>query len=172
MLLHSTQVFAGRIVTLNLETVELPDGTRCELEIVHHPGGAAVVAINQQQEVCLLRQYRHAAGGWVWELPAGKLEPNEPPLITAQRELQEEAGVEAKCWQSLGHYVSSPGILTERVHLFRATDLRAVTAAPEAGEVFEVHWVALAQALARIDSGEYSDGKTCLGILKAARCAG
>lgn len=167
MLLKARKIFQGRIITLNVETVELPDGTRTDLEIVHHPGGAAVVAVDAQNRVCVLRQYRHAAGGWVWELPAGKLEPNEAPELTARRELQEEAGTAALHWRSLGQYVSSPGILTERVHLFLATGLRAVTAEPEAGEVLEVHWVPIAEALQRVHSGEYADGKTGLGLFKA-----
>ena len=169
MLLGSRTIFSGRIITLNLETVELPDGTRSELEIVHHPGGAAVVAVDAAQRVCVLRQFRHAAGGWVWELPAGKLEPGEPPDITAARELQEEAGVTARRWSALGEYVSSPGILTERVHLFLAMDLQAVSAAPEAGEVFEVHWLPMNEAIDKVHSGEFADGKTGLGLLKAAR---
>lgn len=168
MLLHARKIFQGKIVTLNLETVELPDGTRTELEIVHHPGGAAVVAIDAQQRVCLLRQYRHAAGGWVWELPAGKLEPGEPPESTARRELQEEAGFEGAQWQSLGQYVSSPGILTERVHLFLARQLAPVQIAREQGEVMEVHWVELGEALRRVHSGDINDGKTGLGLFKAA----
>lgn len=168
MLLHARKIFQGRIVTLTIETVHLPSGSEAELEIVHHPGGAAVVAVDEQKRVCLLRQYRHAAGGWMWELPAGKLEPDEPPEATARRELQEEAGVAALQWRPLGQYVSSPGILTERVHLFLATALQLVAAALEAGEVLEVHWIDLALALQRVHSGEYSDGKTAVGLFRAA----
>ena len=76
-------VFRGRVITVNLETVRLPNGHVTDLEIIHHPGGAAVVAIDAADRVCLIRQYRHAAGGWLWELPAGKLEAREPPLETA-----------------------------------------------------------------------------------------
>ncbi len=99
-------VFRGRVITVNVETVRLPNGHVDDLEIIHHPGGAAVVAIDDEQRVCLLRQYRHAIGGWIWELPAGKLEPAEPPLDTARRELIEEAGAAAEDWVSLGDYVS------------------------------------------------------------------
>src|SRR5688500_2322566 len=92
---EETQVetkYRGRVVTVNQETVTLPNGARAALAIVHHPGGAAIVAIDSAERVCMLRQFRHAAGGWIWELPAGKLEPPEPPFICAQRELVEEAG--------------------------------------------------------------------------------
>jgi ADP-ribose pyrophosphatase len=167
MLLATREIYRGRVVRLNVETVELPNGHRAELEILHHPGGAAIVALDAQQRVCLLRQFRHAAAGWVWELPAGKLEPQEPPEVTARRELVEEGGVEARLWRSLGSYISSPGVFTERIHLFLATGLLAATSAPEAAEVFEVHWLPLADAVANVYSGEYVDGKTCLGLLKA-----
>jgi ADP-ribose pyrophosphatase len=160
-------VFTGRIITVNVETVRLPNGHRSELEIVHHPGGAAVVAIDDEQRVCLLRQYRHAIGGWIWELPAGKLEPSEPALDTARRELIEEAGVDATEWLSIGDYVTSPGVFTETVNLFLARGLRAVTMAHEAGELIEVHWVPFSEACRRALSGELSDGKTALGLLRA-----
>src|SRR5882762_1110413 len=97
-----TLQFRGRIITVTTDEVVLPNGYRAELEVVHHPGGAAVVAIDAQERVCLLRQYRYVADGWIWELPAGKLEPNEPPLETAKRELIEEAGTSARHWESLG----------------------------------------------------------------------
>lgn len=169
MLLAVREIYRGRVVQLNVEDVELPTGHRLPLEIVHHPGGAAVVALDDALRVCLLRQYRHAAGGWVWELPAGKLEPDEPPAETARRELAEEAGVTARLWHRLGHYLSSPGVLTERIHLYLARDLERVPTAHEAGEVFEVHWVEIDRALAWIDAGTIEDGKTGFGLLKAAR---
>ena len=160
-------VFRGRVITVNVETVRLPNDHVTDLEIIHHPGGAAVVAVDTRRRVCLVRQYRHAAGGWIWELPAGKLEPDEPPLVTAQRELVEEAGTEASDWDSLGIYVSSPGVFTEIVHLFLARGLRAVTMAHEAGELIEVHWVPMSEACRRALGGELNDGKTALGLLRA-----
>jgi ADP-ribose pyrophosphatase len=169
MLLSAREIYRGRVVRLAIEEVELPNGHRLPLEIVHHPGGAAVVAIDAQRRVCLLRQYRHAAGGWVWELPAGKLEPDEPPDATARRELAEEARVQAQNWHELGRYLSSPGVFTERIYLYLATGLAPAAGDQEAGEVFEVHWVPLEQALALVDSGEIEDGKTGFGLLKAAR---
>jgi len=162
-------VFTGRVIQVNVERVTLPNGSTAELEIIHHPGGAAVVAADAEGRVCLLRQYRHAAGGWVWELPAGKIDNREPPFATAQRELQEEAGMQAARWQSLGDYLSSPGVFTEVVHLFLATDLQPTELRPEEHEVFEVHWMPYAKALEMAQSGELRDGKSVVGIFRAMR---
>ena len=159
--------FRGRIITVTTDEVVLPNGHRTELEVVHHPGGAAVVAIDDQQRVCLLRQYRYVAGGWLWELPAGKLEPDEPPLITAQRELAEEAGVSARRWDSLDSYLSSPGIFTEVLHLFLATGLEPAATAHEHAEVIEVHWIPVDAAYEWALSGRIRDGKTALGLLRS-----
>lgn len=164
---HSVSKFRGRVIEVSVDEVVLPNGRRTELEVVHHPGGAAVVALDPERRVCLLRQYRYVAHGWVWELPAGKLEPSEPPLVTAQRELVEEAGVSARHWRSLGTILSSPGVFNEIVHLYLAHDLSAVAAAPEASEVFEVHWVPFDEACARAASGDICDAKTALGLLRA-----
>jgi 8-oxo-dGTP pyrophosphatase MutT (NUDIX family) len=159
--------FRGRIITLTTDEVILPNGHRAELEVVHHPGGAAAVAIDAQR-VCLLRQYRYVAGGWLWELPAGKLEPNEPPLTTAQRELIEEAGVSAAHWESLGSYLSSPGIFTEVLHLFLATEVQPAQVAHEQAEVIEAHWIPFDQALEWAIDGTIRDGKTAIGLIRAA----
>ena len=166
--LRTTPHFAGRIVSVSVDEVVLPNGTRTELEVVHHPGGAVVAAVDARRRVCLLRQYRYVTGGWIWELPAGKLEPGEPPLATAQRELAEEAGVSARRWTSLGAYLSSPGVFSEVLHLYLAEDLEPAASEPEAHEVFEVHWVSLARARERALSGEIRDGKTAIGLLRAA----
>lgn len=169
---RSRHIHAGRVVSLSVDTVRLPNGEEIELEIVHHPGGAAVVALDDDGRVCLLRHYRHAAGGWLWELPAGKLDAGEPPAGTARRELAEEAGVAAREWRELGPVVSSPGVFTEVVHLFLARDLRPVPTAREHGEVFETHWVPLAAAVERALSGDIVDAKTVIGLLRAASMAG
>jgi 8-oxo-dGTP pyrophosphatase MutT (NUDIX family) len=159
--------FSGRIIKVTTDEVVLPNGHRTELEVVHHPGGAAVVAIDAQERICLLRQYRYVADGWIWELPAGKLEPNEPPLVTAQRELVEEAGVSAQQWQSLGSYFSSPGIFTEVLHLYLATDIEPAKSALESAEVLEVHWMPFAEVCDWALSGKIRDGKTAIGVLRA-----
>jgi 8-oxo-dGTP pyrophosphatase MutT (NUDIX family) len=159
--------FRGRVIRVTTDEVVLPNGHRAELEVVHHPGGAAAVAIDAQERVCLLRQYRYVADGWIWELPAGKLEPNEPPLMTAQRELIEEAGVSAQHWHSLEGYFSSPGVFTEVIHLFLATGLEPAAPAHEHAEVIEVHWVAFAEAYQWAVSGKIRDGKSAIGIVRA-----
>ena len=108
--------YSGRVVSLTTDEVVLPNGHRALLEVVHHPGGAAVAAIDAEERVCLLRQYRYVADGWIWELPAGKLEPQEPPLATAQRELIEEAGISAQAWRDAGRVPAVPGSL-QRAHI-------------------------------------------------------
>jgi len=166
-MIQQRTIFEGRIIRLTLDTVQLPNGAIAELEIVHHPGGAAVVALDAGGRVCLLRQYRHAAGGWLWELPAGKLDGGEAPLLCAQRELEEEAGMQAGDWQSLGKIVSSPGVFTEVVHLFLARTLTVVPVRAEAHEVIEVHWRPWTEALRMAQDGEIDDAKTLAGLLRA-----
>jgi 8-oxo-dGTP pyrophosphatase MutT (NUDIX family) len=166
-ILKQQTVFRGRVITVNVETVRLPNGHVEDLEIIHHPGGAAIAAIDAEQRVCLIRQFRHAAGGWIWELPAGKLEPAEPALSTAQRELREETGTEGSVWFFLGDYVSSPGVFTETVKLFMVQGLAASRMQHEAAELIEVHWVPLSEACRRALGGELNDGKTALGLLRA-----
>ena len=167
-LLSLRNVFQGRVIEVNVERVELPNGAVADLEIIHHPGGAAIVAINEQREICLLRQFRHAANGWLWELPAGKIDNREPPLQTAQRELEEEAGVIANHWSSLGDMLSSPGVFTEVIHLFLATGLHKAEAKPEEHEVLEVHWKPIVEVMQMARSGELRDAKSLVGLFRAA----
>ena len=168
MSIERKMIYEGRVIKVSVDTVELPNGMRVPLEIVRHPGGAAVVAVDADHRVCLLRQYRHAAGGYIHELPAGKLEPDEPPEATARRELIEEGAVQAAQWTSLGAYFSSPGVFTEVIHLFLATELSPAISAPEPDEVFQVEWWPLEQAVERAHDGELTDAKTVIGILRAA----
>src|SRR5690606_4284414 len=169
MLLSLTEIYSGRVIKLNIERVRLPNGNTAELEMIHHPGGAAVVAIDQDDRVCLLRQFRHAANGYIWELPAGKIDNREPPFQTAQRELQEEAGRTAAQWRELGRDLSSPRIFTEVVHLCMATGLEPARHGFEAHEVSEIHWKPFEEALVMAHSGEIEDGKTLAGLFRAAR---
>ena len=162
--MSKTIIYHGRIVDLELEQVRLPNGEECEFEIVRHPGGAAVVALNDAGQICLLRQYRHAIGGWIWELPAGKIDNAEDPLETARRELLEEAGVRAEVLRPLGRIVSSPGVFDEIVYVFVAQELRPCEQQAEPHEVFEVHWLPLTQAMAMARRGEIEDAKTLAGL--------
>jgi len=166
------EVFRGRIIDLGIETVVLPNGRVTELEIIRHPGGAAAVALDGEGRACLLRQYRHAADGWLWELPAGKIDPGEDPFATARRELIEEAGVEAQAWSELGQMHSSPGVLTERIFLYLGRDLRPAVVDHEPHEVIEVHWVPFEQALAWCHDGTITDAKTLIGLFRAALVLG
>jgi ADP-ribose pyrophosphatase len=161
-------MYSGRVITVNVERIELPNGETADLEIIHHPGGAAIVAVDDREQVCLLRQFRHAAGGWIWELPAGRLEPGEPPLETARRELVEEAGRKAQNWQDLGAILSSPGVFTERIHLFLAWGLTPCPQALEKHEVIEVHWIAMREAVAMAHDGRINDAKSVIGLLRSS----
>jgi len=118
-----------------------------------------------------LRHYRHVAGGWLWEVPAGKLDGKRPDE-TARSELREEAGLLAARWESLGRVISSPGVFAEVVHLYLAQDLTAVPAAPERDEVFEIAWTPLAAAVGRALDGDIEDGKTVAALLRAAHRLG
>jgi 8-oxo-dGTP pyrophosphatase MutT (NUDIX family) len=160
--------FSGMVISVDIEQVALPNGRTARYEIVRHPGGAAVVAINKRDEVCLLRQFRPAGGGWVWELPAGRLEPGEPPEATGRRELREEAGCDATHWESLGSILSSPGVFAETIHLYLARGLVVTEAQHEQHEVIEVHWLPLNDAVRKATWGELLDAKTVIGLLRAA----
>ncbi len=149
-----------------METVLLPNGQNIELEIVRHPGGAAVLALDDAQRVCVLHQYRHAVGAWLWELPAGKLDPGEPPLVTAQRELEEEAGVHAQQWSSLGAMVSTPGFCDEVIHLFVARELTAVPLRREPDEVIQVFWWTPQEVHAHLEQGDVRDAKTLIALYR------
>lgn len=162
-------LYRGEVVNFGLETVTLPNQQTLQLEIVRHPGGAAVVAVDERERVCLLRQYRHAAGGWLWELPAGKIDPNESADRTARRELQEEAGIRANHWQSLGSFLSTPGFCDERIHLYLARELKKVASDQHPHEVIEIHWVDYTQAVEWVHRGEIIDAKTMIGLLLAGQ---
>ncbi len=160
-------VYKGKVLKLNIERVKLPNGSVAELEIAHHPGGAVVVALDAEGRVCVLRQYRHAAGGWIIELPAGKIDNREPPLECAKRELAEEAGVTARYWKHLGQFFSSPGVFTEVIHVFLARGLAPCDSVPEAHEVLEARWVPMTEAAALAADGRLPDAKTTIGLFWA-----
>ncbi len=162
-----TTIYKGDVVDLGIENITLPDGQNLDLEVIRHPGGAAIVAIRPDNHVCLLRQYRHAAGGWLWELPAGKIDPGEDAEQTAVRELGEEAGVTSSQWQLLGSFLSTPGFCDERISLYLVQDLTKIDTQHESGELIEIHWTDFQRALDMIHSGDIVDGKTIIGLLHA-----
>lgn len=161
-------IYKGRVVHLTAEDVELPNGHRMELEIVRHPGAAAVAALDTDGGVTLLRQYRHAVGGYLWEVPAGKLDPGEAPRACAERELREEAGIEAARFESVGSIFTCPGFSDEVIHLFVATELRRGPQALGADEVIDaIRTVPLGEAMTMIRRGEIRDGKTIAALVHA-----
>lgn len=159
-------IYRGAVVDLGIEQVVLPNGAQLKLEVVRHPGGAAIVAVDDQSRVCMIRQYRHAAGGWLWELPAGKLEAGEAAEVTAMRELAEEAGIQARHWQTLGAVHTTPGFCDEVIHLFLATDLSVVPTQHEAHEAIEVHWWSRADVQQALVARTISDAKTLIGLYR------
>lgn len=163
------EIYRGRIVNLRIERVRLPNGAEVELELMHHPGAAAVVAADEEGRVVLIRQYRYAAGGYIWELPAGVLSPDEPPEVCAARELREEAGLAATAIRKLGAIFTTPGFCDERIHLFLARGLSDVGHTREGDEdIVELRRVPLADALTMIREGEIQDAKTVAGLYLAA----
>jgi len=161
------EVYRGKALTLNLELANYPDGSNETLEIVRHPGGAGAIAINKQEKVCLIRQYRHAVEDWLWEIPAGKIELEENPLETAKRELLEEAGLTAGTWEALGKVLPSPGICDERIFLYLATDLSEKETAHESTEFIEIHWLPFMESIKMIEDGTITDAKTVISLYNA-----
>lgn len=162
------EIYNGRLIRLSRETVALPNGKDVELDIVHHPGGAVVVALDEKDNVCMLRQFRHAAGGVIWELPAGCIDPGDvEPLATARRELQEEAGLVARDWRELGSILTSPGFCDEVLYLFLARGLEQTSTDHGEDELIEVRWLPLTEALRLVIDNEIQDAKSVSGLLKA-----
>ena len=173
MRLDSKRIHTGRVINLDVDTVRFPDGSTGELEIIRHPGAAAVVPFASDPRgddpiVLLIQQYRYATDGTVIEIPAGRLNPGEDPRVCAQRELLEEAGVKAGRVERLTTIWTTPGFTDERIHLFWAADLTADKHAREPDEFIEVVRKPLSEALELIHSGVISDAKTALALLFVA----
>lgn len=162
----SREVFKGRIIRVRLDTVRLPNGKESTREVVEHPGGVGILAIDGEGRVLLVRQYRYALGQVLTEIPAGKREPGEPPFVTAQRELQEEVGATADTWTELGTLIPSPGCYGETLYLYMAQDLHFGATHPDEDEFLEPLRVPLDEAVRQCMDGTLTDAKTVAAILK------
>jgi ADP-ribose pyrophosphatase len=169
----SRRAYTGRIISLDVDTVRFPDGSTGELEMIRHPGASAIVPFlsdpaGQDPQVLLIRQYRYAAEGYLYEIPAGRLNPGEAPRDCALRELKEETGCSAGGVEHLFTMYTTPGFTDEKIHLFMATQLVAGETKHEADEFLELQPMLLSRALQMIEAGEIQDSKTALGLLFAA----
>ncbi len=171
--IKSTRIHTGRVINLDVDLVRYPNGATGELEIIRHPGASAIVPFlsdpaGADPQVLLLKQYRYAASGTLYEIPAGRLEPGELPEACARRELLEETGCTATSMTPLTSMFTTPGFTDERIHLFLATGITRGEARPEADEFMELESIPLSKALQMIERGEIQDAKTALGLLFAA----
>lgn len=171
--LGSERIYTGRIINLDRDTVRFPDGSVGELEMVRHPGASAVVPFASEStgddpQILMIKQYRYAAEEYLYEIPAGRLDPGEAPLACARRELREETGCTAESMEFLFTMFTTPGFTDERIHVFMATGLTRGETAHESDEFMTVETVTLSTALRFIQEGRITDGKTALAILFAA----
>jgi ADP-ribose pyrophosphatase len=169
----SHRVYSGRIINLDIDTVRFPNGSLGELEILRHPGAAAVVPFlsdpaGEDPQILLLKQYRYATDGFLYEIPAGRLDPKEEPIACARRELREETGCEAQRIEHLYTFYTTPGFTDEQIHAFMAVGLVRGESRHEADEFITVETLTLSRALGLIEKGEIKDAKTALSILYAA----
>ena len=162
-------VFSGRIVDVHVDRVELCNGRTSTREVVDHPGGVSIVPVDADGNVYLVRQFRYPVGESLLEIPAGKLESGEEPLTCAVRELSEETGFEAEKYIYLGGIFPSPGYCRETIHIYLATGLHAGRAHPDENEFLDVVKMPFAEALCLAQSNELTDGKTVIGLLRAAQ---
>ena len=167
--LRRVNTYQGIIVDVSVDMIELPNGEHSMREVVHHPGGVCVAAVDENNMVTMVRQFRYAYGDHLLELPAGKLEPGEDPLPAAVRELSEETGLTAEKWTALGPVYTSPGFSRETLYIYLATGLTQGEAHPDPNEFLDVEKVPLSRLVEMVDRGEIHDAKTVIGILKTAR---
>jgi ADP-ribose pyrophosphatase len=170
--LESREVFRGRTMRLDVDRVRLPNGEVMDFEMIHHPGAAAIVPLDGEGRVLLIRQYRYATGGWLLEVPAGKLERGEAPEACARREVEEETGHRARDLQPLGWIWTTPGFTDEKIWLYLATGLEPTRQALESDEILTLERLPLAEAVAKAAAGEIHDGKSTCALLRAGRRLG
>lgn len=166
------RVYSGRVLCLDVDEIEEPGGIHATREVVRHPGSVVVLAVDEQDRLALVRQYRYPVDDTVWEIPAGRQDAGESPEQGARRELEEEVGVAAGTIEKLLSFYATPGYCDEVMHLFRATALTHVPARPEADERIEARWVTLDEARAMADAGQLRDAKTLLALLLEERRRG
>lgn len=165
-IVHSEYLYRGRVIKVRLDQTRLANKNVVMREIVEHRGAVAIVALDEQNRVLMVRQFRSAAARAMLEIPAGTLEDGEDPALCATRELKEETGYYAAQWNELGYFYSSPGFSTEKMFLFLARQLTPGTAAPEDDELIRAELVPFDEALAKIERGEIVDGKSLVGLLR------
>ena len=163
-ILHRDCPFHGRLIGVHVDRLLLQDGSEAVREVVVHPGAVAIVAIPSPGSALLVQQYRHPAESCLWEIPAGKLEPGEPPLDCARRELEEETGYRASKWMVLPAVFTTPGFSNERIYLFCARDLVRVRRPPDR-DVTACHPFSADDLQGMLDRGDLADAKTLLGLL-------
>ena len=166
--LESRQIHDGKVVRLSVDRVELPNGKVAELEVIRHQGAAAVVPLTDAGEVLLVRQYRYATGGWLLEVPAGKLDPGEAPETCAIRETEEEVGYRPTRLEALGWIWTTPGFTDEKIWLYLARDLVAGRQELQGDEVLAVERAPLREAIAMAHRGDISDSKSVCALLRTA----
>ena len=169
--LSSRRVYTGKVLSLDVDDVEEPGGVHTRREVVRHSGSVAVLAIQDDGKIVLVRQYRYPVDDFVWELPAGRLDAGESPEQAAQRELQEEIGYKAGRLQKMAFFHTTPGFCDESMHVFRATGLVPSKAPGDEDERIEVQAFSLSDLEAMIDRGEIHEGKTLVAILLERRQA-
>jgi len=163
-------IYDGKIIRVEKWRVSLPDGREAAREVVIHKGAAAIVPVDAQGMVTLVRQHRVALDTFTWEIPAGKLDSvSEDPLDCAKRELEEETGLRAANWRRLSHVITTPGFCTEQISIYLATELSQHEAHADQDEFLRLNKMPLDEAVNRVMAGEFRDAKTCLGLLMAAR---
>jgi len=162
----------GRVFTFDQENISLPNGATIDLEVIRHPGAAAIVPFLDPDTVLLLRQYRHALGNTILEIPAGTLDHQETPETCAKRELIEETGFSGGHWERLGEITPVPGYSDERIHLFMASALKPDHQNLDHDELIDVFQMPFDQALHMVFQGEIQDAKSITGILLAAKRTG
>lgn len=171
-IIQTRHIYKGHVVELDVHEILLPDNTRSKRELVNHPGAVAVVALDSDQQVFMVRQYRIGAGKILLEIPAGTLNHKESPEDCATRELQEEIGYKPGKLESIGGIFVAPGYTTEFIHLFLATDLSEAKLDGDADEFIEVERIPFEKTLDMIKGGTIQDGKSISALLQVARKLG